>query len=83
MTPNRQYTDMTDLFPVQSLEGEQVFFVAYDYDTGAIFALPTTDFKDNTIIQVFKQMFNELKDKGGTPKFNVTDNQATNPIKEF
>ena len=53
-TQGTLYTDMTGSFPVQSLEGMHAFFVAYDYDTNAIFATPTKDLKDNTIVQAFK-----------------------------
>ena len=34
------YTDATGAFPEMSLDGKQYFFVAYDYDTNYIFALP-------------------------------------------
>ena len=34
------YTDATGALPVLSLEGLQYFFVAYDYDTNYIFAIP-------------------------------------------
>ena len=77
------YTDMTGAFPVTSLENMQSYFVAYDYDTNTIFANPCPDFKDETIITAFKEVFNELKSKGYAPQFNVTDNQATVPIKAF
>ena len=77
------YTDMTGAFPVTSLENMQAYFVAYDYDTNNIFALPVPNFKDETVITAFEEIFNYLKDKGYTPTFNVTDNQATTPIKAF
>ena len=48
--------------------------MAYDYDTNSIFAIPITYFKDNTVITVFGQLFNELKMKRYTSKFNVIDN---------
>ena len=80
-TEGTLYTDMTGSFPVQSLEGMQAFFVAYDYDTNVIFAIPTKDLKDATIVVAFEQVFNELEEGGFKPKFNVTDNQATKPIK--
>ena len=57
--------------------------MAYDYDTDMIFAIPTKNLKDETIITAFEQVFNELEEKGYKPKFNVTDNQATKPIKAF
>ena len=51
--------------------------------TNVIFAIPTKDLKDDTVIEAFEQVFNELESKGHKPKFNVTDNQATKPIKKF
>ena len=58
-------------------------FVSYDYDANTTFGKPCPDFKDNTITVVFKEVFNKLKAKGYAPRFNVTDNQATSPIKVF
>ena len=37
------YTDMTGAFPVMSLEGQEYYFIAYGYDTSAIFAEPIQD----------------------------------------
>ena len=74
---------MTGVFPVTSLESMQAYFVAYNYDTNTIFAKPCPDFKVATIIAAFKKVFNKFKAKGYAPKFNVTDNQATAPIKAF
>ena len=77
------YTDQTGALPVRSLEGMQYFFVAYDYDTNYIFANPIDNLKDEAIIEAFESVFNELKNKGYKPTFNVTDNQCTKPIKAF
>ena len=63
-TEGTLYTDMTGSFLVQSLEGMHAFFVAYDYDTNMIFATPTKNLKDETIITAFEQVFNELEEKG-------------------
>ena len=82
-TTGTSYTDMTGSFPVMSLDGMQYYVVAYDYDTNAIFAVPVPDLTDETIIKAFRQVFEELETKGYTPTFDVTDNQATTPIKEF
>ena len=77
------YTDATGSLPVMSLDGYQYFFVAYDYDTNYIFANPIKDVKDATIVQAFDDIFTELTEKGHKPTFNVTDNQATTPIKNY
>ena len=57
--------------------------MAYDYDTNAIFAIPIKDLKDDTIITAFDEIFKDLTEKGYKPQFNVTDNQATTPLKEY
>ena len=77
------YTDTTGSFPVTSLEHMWVYFVVYDYDTNTISAKLCLDFKDDTITTVFEDVFNKLKTKGYTHAFNVTENQATAPIKAF
>ena len=77
------YTDATGALPVLSLEGMQYFFVAYDYDTNYIFALPIKNLKDDTIVAAFEEVFTTLTDKGHRPTFNVSDNQASAPIKKF
>ena len=77
------YTDATGALPVLTLDGNQYYFVAYAYDVNYIFALPITNLKDDTILQAFDQVFQELKERGYKPEFNVTDNQAATPIKAY
>ena len=77
------YTDQTGALPVRSLDGMQYFFIVYDYDTNYTFAKPISNLKDESIITAFKAVFNEIKDKGHKPTFNITDNQCTKSIKAF
>ena len=77
------YNDQTGALPVRSLDGMQYFLIAYDYDTNYICAKPINNLKDESIIAAFESVFNELKNKGHKPTFNVTDNQCTKPIKAF
>ena len=51
------YTDMTKNFPVTLLENIQAYFVTYNDDTNTIFTKPSPDFKYNTIIAAFRDMF--------------------------
>ena len=57
------YTDDTGAFPEMSLEGKQYFFVAYDYDTNYIFALPIANLQYKTIIKAFDKIFTKLTEK--------------------
>ncbi|KAL7527646.1 hypothetical protein ACHAWF_006698 [Thalassiosira exigua] len=69
--------------PAISTDGNQYFFVAYDYDNNYVFAHPIANMKDATIVAAFQTIFQELKDKVHKPVVNVTDNQATRPLKAF
>ena len=77
------YTDATGALPAISLDGNQYYFIAYDYDTTYIFAIPIKNVTDDAIMKDFKEVFWKRKDKGHKPTFIVTDNQATKPIKTF
>ena len=66
-----------------SLEGMHYYFVAYDYDTNTIMPKPVADLKDETILKVFEEVFNDLKENGYNSTLNVTDNQTTRPITAF
>ena len=77
------YTDATGALPEISPDGKQYFFVAYDYDTNYIFALPIANVQDKTIIESFDKIFTELIEKVQKPTFNVTDNQAVTPLKKY
>lgn len=77
------YTDVTGALPCRSLEGNLYYLVAYVYDLNAILARPIKDTKSETIVEAFEEVFTYLKDRGFTPKMNVTDNQAARHIKSF
>jgi hypothetical protein len=77
------YTDANGALPAVSLEGNQYYFVAYAYDPNYIFAKPIPNLRDETILDVFDKVFQELRSKGFKPTFNVTDNQAASPIKKY
>ena len=55
------YTAATGALSVVSLEGNQYYFIAYDYNTNAILAEPLRSVKDADIIAAFEKIFQELK----------------------
>ena len=77
------YTDATGALPATSLDGNQYYFIAYDYDTHYIFAIPIKSVTADAIMEAFQEVFQQLKEKTHKPTFNVTDNQETKPIKAF
>ena len=58
------YTDATGALPIMSLEGSQYYFIAYNYDTNVIFAIPIKKLKDESIIAAFDEIFTDLTTKG-------------------
>jgi hypothetical protein len=77
------YTDCTGNLPVRALDGQQLIFVAYDYDTNYIFAIPIESTKSEDIMNAFRMVVETLTAHGYTPTFNVTDNQAATAIKQY
>eukprot|EP00804_Cyclotella_cryptica_P028204 CCRYP_011045-RA/>CCRYP_011045-RA protein AED:0.18 eAED:0.15 QI:0/0/0/1/1/1/2/0/1234 len=77
------YTDATGALPAVKLEGNQYYLVAYAYDPNYIYAIPLRNLRDESIVTAFEHVFQDLKTKGYKPTFNVTDNQATTPIKTY
>jgi hypothetical protein len=77
------YTDATGALPVQSIDGNQYYYVKYDYNTNYVNAVPVEDLTDTTIIQTFDTIFEDMEKKGHKPKLNITDNQAVGPLKQY
>eukprot|EP00804_Cyclotella_cryptica_P027018 CCRYP_013666-RA/>CCRYP_013666-RA protein AED:0.36 eAED:0.36 QI:0/-1/0/1/-1/1/1/0/319 len=77
------YTDATGALPAVTLEGNQYYLVAYAYDPNYIYATPLRNLQDESNMTAFDNIFQDLKSKGYKPTFNVTDNQATTPIKAY
>ena len=77
------YTDATVALSARSLDGNQYYFIAYDYDTNYIFAIPLKDLTNPSIIEGFDTIFKKMKDRRFRPQFNVTDNQASTAIKAY
>ena len=77
------YTDCTSALPMRALDGQQLFFIAYDYDTNYIFAIPIDSTEIEHIMAAFATVVDTLRTNGYTPTFNVTDNQAAAEAKKI
>ena len=58
------YTDATGALPTRSLDGNQTYLIAYDYNTNYIFAIPMASQSDEHIIAAFEQVFTQLEEQG-------------------
>ena len=74
------YTDLTDNFPVRSIEGYTAFFILYDWTTNEILATPIKDTADESMVAAFKENIEYLEERGFKPVFNVIDNIASKAI---
>jgi hypothetical protein len=77
------YNDLTGNFPFMSIDGSVCFFVMYQYETNAILVKAIKNLDDHSIYEAYKELFEQLEEKGYKPKMNVMDNQATKYIKKF
>ena len=57
--------------------------MSYNCNTNYIFPIPIKDVTYASIIEVLQHVFEELKANGFKHTFNVTDNQATRPLKKY
>ncbi len=76
------YNDLTGNFPFMSIDGSVCFFVMYHYKTNAILVKAIKNLDDHSIYEAYKELFEQLEEKGYTPKMNGMDNQATKYIKK-
>ena len=60
-----------------------VYIIAYDYDTNYVFVIKISDIKDETLLEVFYTIFQDLTEKGHKPTPGVTNNQAMRPTKAY
>ena len=77
------YTDAMGALSARSMDTNQYYFIVYNYDTNYIFDKPIPNVTDETIIQAFQRIFATLVVKGHKSLLNITDNQATKPLKKF
>lgn len=80
---NTFYTDCTGNLPACTLDGQQLFFVAYAYDPNYIFAVAIKSTTTKDIMDTFTGVYNRLDTHGFKPMFAVADNQAAPAIKAF
>ena len=58
--PGVLYSDQTGRFPVRSYAGNQYIFIAYVYDENAILMRPLKDQSDNSMVKVFREIYDYL-----------------------
>ena len=77
------YSDLTGRFPVQSFSGNQYIFVAYIYKINAILLRPMKNRSDESMVAVFKDIYEYLQLRNLAPKLHVLDNECSKAIKKY
>ena len=75
--------DCTGKFPVRSLNGMVTMFIMYDWSSNSILVELIENTKDKTIIKVFRDKLEYLKNRGFKPRFNILDNIASKAIIKY
>ena len=77
------YTDLSGRFPVQSVRNMQYIFVCYIYEANSILVKPMKSRSDESFVEAYREMYEELKAKGFKPTLNVTDNECSKEVQEY
>ena len=71
------YRDLTGAFPVTSVRGNKLLYIAYSYDANGILWEPIKSKNDIEMSRVFKTVYEKLEKRGIKPKFHIMDNEAS------
>ena len=58
-------------------------FVCYAYEPNAILVRQMTSPTDESMVAVYDEIYNYLKESGFKPKLNVTDNECSKAVKKY
>jgi hypothetical protein len=73
---SKTYADATGKFVQESISGNKLVFVMYDFDTNHIFAIPIQSTSDAVQTKAFKIVHGQLAKVGKAPKMHILDNQC-------
>ena len=77
------YTDLPGRFPVQSVRNMQYIFVCYVYEANSILVKPMKSRTDESYVEAYKEMYEELEANGFKPTLNVTDNECSKAVQNY
>ena len=74
------YTDLTRAFPVTSVRGNKLLYIAYSYDANGILWEPVKSKNNIEMSRVFKTVYEKLEKRGIKPKFHIMDNEESSTV---
>ena len=73
---HRIYSNATGKFPVPSLKGHKYVMIIYVYNANAILARPMKNREKETIIDIFKNVYQFVKQRKLSPKVHIMANEC-------
>ena len=61
----------------------QYIFVCYVYEANAILVKPMKNRSDESFVEAYKEMYEDLKARGFKPTLNVTDNECSKAVQKY
>ena len=74
------YSDQTGAFPVQSFHGKKSKMILYEYRSNAILCRALKSQSDESMVDAFNDVYEELASKGFKPKLHIMDNQCSKAV---
>ena len=74
------YTALPGRFPVQSVRNMQYIFVCYVYEANSTLFKPMKIRSNESFVEAYKDMYEELEGRGFKPTLNVTDNECSKTV---
>ena len=76
-------TDLTGKFPVRSSQGNQYIMVVHIRDPNIILAVPIKNRTQNTLLQAYEKLYDQINEKGFCTNLHICDNECPEAFKKF
>ena len=76
------YTDLPDRFPVQYVGNMQYIFYA-SYEANYILVKPMKSRTDESYVEAYKEMYEEVEANGFRPTLNMTNNDCSKAVQKY
>ena len=83
LTQPKKYSDLSGKFLIPSDRRNNYILVAYHYDVNNILTKQLNNRTLPCIINGITKVYEELRNKGLTPKFHIMDNEVSKNLKQY
>jgi hypothetical protein len=83
MDTNQIYTELTGIFPTNSLSGNKCILIIYDYDSNIVLSDPMKNRGYKDMVRVFDLLFQSLIIRGFKPSLQRLENEASLALRNY